>query len=198
MNFINIRSLRFCSLFSRICILARAVLFLAVSKSKITSRAENLAAKSIQIAIGVVVALVVGFGITWLADSMIGLYIPQFADTALFLSITFFSFFLLISAVMSLVGIKGIAIFALILFLEAPLLAVAPEMMSPFYRDWVYTWLPMRFMVEGLRDLFFFGNGLHWNHVVSTVTWIGLGSAVVVLASAWKPRAAEQSYKIEG
>ncbi|MGG4342973.1 YhgE/Pip domain-containing protein [Paenibacillus lautus] len=175
-----------------------AVLFLAVSKSKITSRTENLAAKSIQIAMGAVVALVVGFGITWLADSMIGLHIPQFTDTALFLSITFFSFFLMISAVMSLVGIRGIAIFALILFFGAPLLALAPEMMSPFYRDWVQPWLPMRFMVDGLRDLFFFGNGLHWNHAVSTLTWIGLGSAIVILACAWKPGAAEQPYKLEG
>lgn len=177
------------------CMVSAAVLFLAVSKSKTTFRVENLTAKSIQIAMGAVTALVAGFGITWLADSMIGLHIPLFTDTALFLTITFFSFFLMISAVMSLVGIKGIAIFALILFFGAPLLALAPEMMSPFYRDWVYTWLPMRFMVDGLQELFFFDKGLNWNQAVSTLTWIGMGSAIIIFASVLKPRAIDQKLK---
>jgi YhgE/Pip-like protein len=175
-----------------------AVLFLAVSKMKTFTRKDALAAKLTQIVMGAVIALVVGFGLTWLAESMIGLHIPQFTDTALFLTITFFSFFLMISAVISFVGIKGIAIFALILFFGAPLLALAPEMMSPFYRDWVHSWLPMRFMVDGLRELFFFGKGLSWNHALSTLTWIGVGSIVVILASVLKPRSVEVQHKLQG
>jgi YhgE/Pip-like protein len=175
-----------------------AVLFLAVSKMKTFTRKDALAAKLTQIVMGAVIALVVGFGLTWLAESMIGLHIPQFTDTALFLTITFFSFFLMISAVISFVGIKGIGIFALILFFGAPLLALAPEMMSPFYRDWVHSWLPMRFMVDGLRELFFFGKGLSWNHALSTLTWIGVGSIVVILASVLKPRSVEVQHKLQG
>jgi hypothetical protein len=132
-----------------------------------------------------------------LINSMVGLHIPQFADTAFFLTITFFSFFLLISAVMSWLGIKGIALFALMLFFGAPLLALAPEMMSSFYRDWVYSWLPMRFMMEGLRELFFFGQGLSWNNAVSSLTWIGLVSAIVILGSVLKPRAVQNQQKLE-
>jgi hypothetical protein len=74
-----------------------------------------------------------------------------------------------------LLGIRGIAVFALLLLLllfGAPLLPMAPEMMPLFYRDWVYPWLPMRFMVEGLRELFFFGKGLTWGSPVSTLVWI--------------------------
>ena len=74
---------------------------------------------------------------------MVGLNISNFTDTALFLSITSFSFFLMISAVLSLVGLKGIGLFALLLFF-ATLLSLAPEMLSPFYQDWVYSWLPMK------------------------------------------------------
>ena len=48
--------------------------------------------------------------------------------------------------------IKGIGLFAFLLFFGAPLLSLAPEMLSPFYQDWVYSWLPMRFMIEGLRE----------------------------------------------
>jgi len=69
--------------------------------------------------------------------------------------------------------------------------------MSSFYRDWIYSWLPMRFMVEGLRELFFFGKGLGWNHAVSSLTWIGIVSAVVILASGFKPRTLQEQQKLE-
>ncbi|WP_066253982.1 YhgE/Pip domain-containing protein [Neobacillus drentensis] len=163
-----------------------AIIFIAVSKLSITNRKENLTAKIGQILMGAIVALVVGFGLTWLADRMVGIHIPQFTDTALFLSITSFSFFLMISAVLSWLGIRSIALFALLLFFGAPLLSMAPEMMSPFYHDWVYSWLPMRFMIQGLRELFFFGNGLSWNSQVSTLVWIGVGSMVIILTSSLK------------
>lgn len=163
-----------------------AIIFMAVSKLSITSRKENLVAKITQILIGAIVGLVIGFGLTWLADGLVGFNIPQFMDTALFLTITSFSFFLMISAILSIIGFKGMPIFVLLLFFGGPLLAMAPEMMSPFYRDWVYSWLPMRFMVDGLRELFFFGKGLSWSSPVSTLVWIGLVSMLVILASGLK------------
>ncbi|SFC51786.1 YhgE/Pip N-terminal domain-containing protein [Bacillus sp. OV322] len=163
-----------------------AIIFMAVSKLSITNRKENLIAKLGQILIGAIISLVVGFGLTWFADGLVGLHIPQFTDTALFLSITSFSFFLMITAVLSLLGIRSIALFGLMLFFGAPLLAMAPEIMSPFYRDWVYSWLPMRFMIQGLRELFFFGKGLTWSSPVSALVWIGLISTVMILASSVK------------
>ncbi|MCC5800815.1 YhgE/Pip domain-containing protein [Rossellomorea vietnamensis] len=167
-----------------------AVIYLAVSKRTVTSRKEKLATKFMQMLIGAVVALVIGFGLTWIADGLIGFHIPDLSDTALFLSITSFSFFLMISAILSLIGLRGMPLFVLMLFFGAPLLAMAPEMMSSFYRDWFYSWLPMKFMVEGLRELFFFGKGLTWSSSVSTLVWIGLGSMIVILATSFKPHAA--------
>ena len=178
-----------------------AIIFMAVSKLSITNRKENFIAKIGQILIGAIISLVVGFGLSWLASDMVGLHIPQVTDTALFLSITSFSFFLMILAVLSLLGIRSIALFGLMLFFGAPLLAMAPEMMSPFYRDWVYSWLPMRFMIQGLRELFFFGKGLSWSSPVSTLVWIGLASIVIILASALKLRSTKnktQYEKLEG
>ncbi|PKG22626.1 YhgE/Pip domain-containing protein [Niallia nealsonii] len=160
-----------------------AIIFIALRKATITNRKENFAVKLVQILIGAIVTLVVGFGLTWLAEGMVGLHIPDFTSTALFLSITSFSFFLMISAVLSIIGLRGMPIFILMLFFGAPLLAMAPEMMSPFYHDWVYSWLPMRFMVEGLRELLFFDKGLTWDSV-STLIWIGIVGMVIILASA--------------
>lgn len=75
-------------------------------------------------------------------------------------------------------------IFVLLLFFGAPLLALPPEMMPTFYSDWIYSWLPMQFMVEGLRELFFFGNELTWNTPVSVLFWIGIISMLVLFATA--------------
>jgi len=174
-----------------------AIIFIAVRKRFNRNRKENIYNKISQIVIGAVISLFVGFGFTWLADHMIGLDIPQFMDTALFLAITCFSFYLLISAVLSLLGLKGIPIFALLLFFGAPLLALAPEMMSPFYQDWVYPWLPMRFMVAGLRNQFFFGEGLTWSGPVSVLVWIGIVSMFMILVTALRSGASKGKANIK-
>ncbi len=173
-----------------------AIIFIAISKMPVGTRNENFVLKLKQIVTGAIAAFVIGFGLTWTADGMVGLNISNFTDTALFLSITSFSFFLMISAVLSLVGIKGIGVFALLLFFGAPLLSLAPEMLSPFYQDWVYSWLPMRFMIEGLREIFFFGKGLSWNTPVTVLVWIGVVSMVIILATALK-RSAVKGHKTE-
>ncbi|HDR6926286.1 TPA: DUF3533 domain-containing protein, partial [Bacillus thuringiensis] len=97
-----------------------AIIFIAISKMPVSSRKENFLLKVNQIVTGAIATLVIGFGLTWIADGMVGLNISNFTDTALFLSITSFSFFLMISAVLSLVGLKGIGLFALLLFFGAP------------------------------------------------------------------------------
>ncbi|MBJ8007528.1 YhgE/Pip domain-containing protein [Bacillus cereus] len=173
-----------------------AIIFIVISKMPISTRKENFILKIKQIVTGAIAALVIGFGLTWIADGMVGLNIPNFMDTALFLSITSFSFFLMISAVLLLMGLKGIGIFALLLFFGAPLLALAPEMMSPFYQDWIYSWLPMRFMIEGLREIFFFGKGLAWNTPLTVLVWIGVVSIVIILGTALK-RSVGKEHKTE-
>ncbi|MHC2836834.1 YhgE/Pip domain-containing protein [Bacillus sp. F9_6S_D1_P_5] len=173
-----------------------AIIFIAISKMPVGTRKESFLLKLKQIITGAVATLVIGFGLTWIADGMVGLNISNFMDTALFLSITSFSFFLMISAVLSLVGLKGIGVFALLLFFGAPLLSLAPEMLSPFYQDWVYAWLPMRFMIEGLREIFFFGKGLSWSTPLTVLVWIGAVSMMIILATAFK-RSVGKEHKTE-
>ncbi|UOB76903.1 DUF3533 domain-containing protein [Bacillus sp. ZJS3] len=173
-----------------------AIIFMAIRNMPVGSRKENFVLKVKQIITGAVAAVVVGFGLTWIADGMVGLNISNFTDTGLFLSITSFSFFLMISAVLSLVGLKGIGLFALLLFFGAPLLSLAPEMLSPFYQDWVYAWLPMRFMIEGLREIFFFGKGLSWSTPLTVLVWIGVVSMVIILVTALK-RSVVKGHKTE-
>ncbi|MED3822641.1 DUF3533 domain-containing protein [Priestia flexa] len=179
------------------CLASAAILFIATRKLKARNRKDFVKTKLIQLFMGAFIALVIGFSLTWLAAHMVGFHIPQFTDAALFLTITSFSFILMISAVLSLVGIKGIPLFALMFFFGAPLLSLPPEMMSSFYRDWIYSWLPMRFMIEGLRDLFFFGKSITWDGPLSILVWIGIISGIVILLSAFKPQAVNEKVELE-
>ncbi|WP_334072552.1 MULTISPECIES: YhgE/Pip domain-containing protein [Paenibacillus] len=164
-----------------------SVIFLLVkNKSNYANRNERLRANIVQVLWGAVMALASGFSLTWFAK-LWGLHIPHFLDAALFMAIAYLAFFLMISAVFSWIGFKGMFIFVLFLFVGAPLLGLAPELLSSFYRDWILSWLPMRFMVEGLRELFFFGQGLRMNHPTLVLIWIGMGGLLVLLASAFKP-----------
>ncbi len=172
-----------------------AILFLLVTKMSIQTRKEILFAKIGQMVIGAIVAIIVGFGFTWIASSIAGIDIPNYLDTSLFLTITSFSYFLMILAALSILGIKGMAIFALMLFFGGPLLAMPPEMMSSFYQNWIYSWLPMKFMVEGLRELFFFGKELSWNTPLSVLVLIALGSTLVLFASVLKRNSSSQETK---
>ncbi|RIX60025.1 DUF3533 domain-containing protein [Paenibacillus nanensis] len=152
----------------------------------------KLGARLIQLAIGVVVALFAGFGMSWLADEMLGLDVPNIGDVGLFLALAVLAFFLMISAVLSWTGIRGIVLFVLLLFFGAPLLALPPEFMNGFYRDWVHSWLPMRFMVDGLRELFFFEQGFHWSGSAAVLSGIAGVSLIVLLLSVFKPQAKQR------
>ncbi|MDQ6422736.1 DUF3533 domain-containing protein [Paenibacillus sp. LHD-117] len=153
----------------------------------VASKSGKLGARLMQVAVGVVLALLAGFFVTWLADSFLELDVPSIGDMGLFISLSILAFFLMISAVLSWTGIRGIILFVLLLFFGAPLLALPSEFMNSFYRDWIHSWLPMRFMVDGLRELFFYGNGFEWNGPTATLVGIGAVSFVVLLLSVLKP-----------
>ena len=167
------------------------ILFFSIDRLTFTNRREKLIARMMQILTGAVLALFAGFGLTWIAD-VIGFDVPKFTDTALFLSLAFFSFFLMISAVLAWLGRLGIVIFVLLLFFGAPLLTMAPEFMSPFYRDWVYSWLPQRFLVAGLRELLFFDKEISWDSPVATLTGIAFVSMALLLTSVLKANAKQE------
>lgn len=157
-----------------------ALLFFAMKKSK----GNRFTLRGMQLVMGIIAAALLGFGLPFLAHAMIGFDVPHYSETALFLTLTAAAFIFMILAVMSFIGVPAIPLFALLLFFGAPLLALAPEMMSDFYRDFVYSWLPMRFMIDGLKDIFFFDTGITWENT-HVLVWITLVSVVYIITSAF-------------
>ncbi len=170
-----------------IAIMVGAILFFFVSKKLVIfNQKEKLKTMLLQICLSAVVALFVGFGLTWLAENMLGIAIPDFLSVSLFLSLSCFAFIVMIASVLLWTGFGGIGIFAFLMFFSAPLLSLAPEFMPSFYENWIYPWLPMRFMVDGLRDLLFFENGTYLANSITVMVCICLVRPLVILASLLK------------
>ncbi|WP_017381208.1 YhgE/Pip domain-containing protein [Paenisporosarcina sp. TG-14] len=169
-------------------IVGAAIVFFSIKKMKIVNRRASILSKLTQIFSGALLSFIVGFGLTGILDSWLGFHIPMFIDTALFVSLSYLTFFLLISAVTNWLGFKGIGVFALLFFFGIPLLSMPPEFMSAFYRDWIHSWLPMRFSVEGLRNLLYFGKFLSFDSptlALFNISWISL---LIIFVSAFKPK----------
>ncbi len=167
-------------------ILSAMMLFFAGKSKKLSTKISHLQLKSIQVLVAILLGFVAGFSLTWYTTFMLGFEYESFTTVALFLSITCVSFILLISAVISWIGRGGIAIFILFMFFGLPLLQLAPEMLPDFYRDWIYPWLPMRFMFDGVREILFFDGGA-WNASTIVLAWIAVVSILVHLAKAFVP-----------
>ncbi|QUL54925.1 hypothetical protein KDC22_32620 [Paenibacillus tritici] len=167
------------------CLIGNVIFLLVKNKQNYVNRKDRLRANIVQFLWGAIIALAAGFSLTWFAGRW-GIHIPLFTDTALFLAIAYLAFFLMIAAVFSWIGLKGMIIFVLLLFFGAPVLSVAPELLPLFYRDWILPWLPMRFLVDGLRELLFLGQGLSMNHPTIVLIWIAFGSLLVLLSSSFK------------
>ncbi len=166
-------------------IVGSALFTLGMGKINFMKRTTRLTSLLIQLCYGAVLSAIVGFGLPRYVEAL-GIEVPKYLDMALFIMVAYMCMFLMQSAVMSWVGIKGDIIFIVILFFGGPLLSLPPEFMSPFYRDWIYPWLPVRFVVEGLREIFYFGNGFSINNSLNVLIWIGAVSLVVFLSSVLK------------
>jgi len=168
-------------------IVGAAIVFFSMKKMNIVNRRESLISKLTQIFSGILLSFIVGFGLTGILDSWLGFHIPKFTDIAIFMSLSYLTFFLLISAVTNWFGFGGIGVFALLFFFGMPLLSMPPEFMSSFYRDWIHSWLPMRFSVEGLRNLLYFEQTLSFDGPILALFNISWISLLIIFISALKP-----------
>lgn len=173
-------------------------IYLAIKKRKFNSQKEELTARIMQLVVSMIIGVVIGFGLTWIPSAILDFEFPSFIHTALFLSLTSCSFTLMIFAILSWIGFSGIPIFVLLLFFGIPLLQMTPEVMPVFYKDWVYPWIPMRFMVEGLRELFFYHDAIRWNTPTSALSWIAIASIILAILSVWKPKKKGMKDGIDG
>lgn len=92
----------------------------------------------------------------------------------------------MILAVITWIGYVGLPIFILFMFYGLPLIQLTPEMMPAFYKDWIYPWLPMRFMFDGVKEILFY-SGEVWNDGAILLVWIGAAGILLLLTKIYVP-----------
>lgn len=167
-------------------VVSAVFLWLAGKNRSFTTRIEQAKFRAIQVLLAALLGLLAGFTLPWITTWMLDYEFGSYRSIAFFLSLSCISFILMILAVITWIGYAGLPIFILFMFYGLPLLQLTPEMMPSFYKDWIYPWLPMRFMFEGVKEVLFF-SGEVWNAGAIKLRWISLVGILLLLGKIIVP-----------
>ncbi|ARU60843.1 hypothetical protein CBW65_06850 [Tumebacillus avium] len=174
----------FCSMIGAV------MMFLAASKN---AHGKNRVAVLLgQMIAGIAVIAVGVLTVLGITTGILGLELPDFWQVALFMMFAGYCFFLLQTTLLSWIGLGGMPLLVLVFFFGAPVLSLPKEMLPLITQDWLYSWLPLRFSVDGLRDILYFGAGDNLSDPMWTLGGIGTAGVVMILASAIKTRLAKK------
>lgn len=142
--------------------------------------------KGVEVLVMAVVAIASGFGTTEFAHVILNYNYDNFVTVALYASLASFAFQLVMLGVMSWLGMAGVPLFVLLMLFAAPLMTLAPEMLTHFYSAYVMPWLPMRFLLDGMKGIVYY-NVNFWNGNTQSLLWVALIGAGLLLTSIYKP-----------
>lgn len=161
-------------------LIGAVMLFLAGNKRIFATKADKLKFNTLQSILPFVYAIVGGYVITWYSTWILGFEYASFNKVALFVSLAIATFIFMIFATLRWLKLPSIILYVLMMFFSMAAVQLAPEMVPDFYRDYIISWLPLRFFVEGLKDVLFF-TGNVFNEYGIVLVWI----LVVALVLVW-------------
>lgn len=161
-------------------LIGAVMLFLAGNKRTFATKADKLKFNTLQSISPFVYAIVGGYVITWYSTWILGFDYASFNKVALFVSLAIAAFIFMIFATLRWLKLPSIILYVLMMFFSMAAVQLAPEMVPDFYRDYLISWLPLRFFVEGLKDVLFF-TGNVFNKYGIVLVWI----LVVALVLVW-------------
>lgn len=160
-------------------ILGAAFLYLAGNKRIFENVKSRLQFRIIQSLLPIVFGLFTGYLVTWYSTWILGFEYESFNKIALFLSIAVIAYVYMILGITIWLKIGVLPIFVLFIFFGLPLIQLIPEMIPSFYADYILPWLPIRFVVGGLKEILFFGQGI-FNDNSMILIWIAVGGFVLI------------------
>ncbi|KEK18616.1 membrane protein [Bacillus manliponensis] len=166
-------------------------LILFITLKKTTNSQISLASIASQLIGGVVFLLVIVTSIMLFANYVLDVNIPNKENTFLFLLFSGFIFFLLQNALFNWIGIIAAPFILLMFLFSIPVLNLPVEFLPDITKDWLYSWIPLKFSVEGLRGIFFFdNNGVSYQ--LNIMTYIGIGSLILLMLSIFKKQSKKE------
>lgn len=145
---------------------------------------QSVAAKSKLILMAAVTAVVIAACVTFILKVEFGLGI-EFGVSFGFLSIAVFCLMMLVIGIMSWSFIGGAVVFVTLMLLGLVASNLPYEILPTFWQHYVYPWIPMRFMGDGIKEIFYLGGGL-WNDGTKVLVWFGASGILLTLLSTLK------------
>ncbi len=152
-------------------LIGAVVLYLRGNKQTFASKADKMKFNTLQSIMPFVYALIAGYVATWYSTWLLGFDLEHFNQVALYIALCVSAFTFMIFATLRWLKLPSVVIYVLLMFFSMASLQLAPEMMPAFYRDYVYSWLPIRIYSDGLKDLLFFNQDII-NHYSMPLIWI--------------------------
>jgi uncharacterized phage infection (PIP) family protein YhgE len=167
------------------CLVASAVLFRYLPAAGADNRLKSLAERGVLVAGEALVALTAALMIAFNRRTVFDVDIPV-GTTIGFAAVASFCVLLMIHGVLAWTGMGGISLFVLLMALGLIASNLPYELLPAFWQDWIYPWIPLRFISEGLRSVFYMGEGV-FNDATGVLMQIGAGGLVLLLLSVFRP-----------
>ncbi len=155
------------------------MLYLAGTKRPFENRISMTKFQLVQSLIPIIYGFFAGYLVTWYSTWMLGYVFKSFNTVALFASIAVIAFIYMILSVISWLRLPVLAFFALFIFFGLPLIQLVPEMIPSFYGNYILPWLPIRFLVDGIKEILYFGEGVMNDYTVVLI-WIAICGFVLL------------------
>lgn len=161
-------------------IMGGVMFYLAGRNRTFVSKGDVLRFRGLQSLLILIYGFLDGYLITWATTWILDFEFNNFHTMALYVSLASIAFTALIFATVTWLTLPSIILYILLMFFGLPLLQLAPEMVPEFYQDYVYPWLPMKFLINGVKDILYFGQDLS-NSNSTVLLWI----AIIAFLVCW-------------
>lgn len=144
-------------------------------------RSRAAARLGVQALVSVAAALVVGLAVAALFNAALGASV-DYLQLALFLALCSLALQLVVVGSLDLFGKPGMAV-PLLLMALCMLCAYLPyEFLPEFWQNCIYPWNPLRFMVDGFKEILYVGSGAVNGATPAVLAMAAVGAAAMLLS----------------
>ena len=106
----------------------------------------------------------------------------SFGNIFLFAALAIFAFQVIALSALNWFGMKGVVIPILFLVLGMPIIQVGYDFLPWFWKYMIYPWIPQKFMVEGVREIFSGASFFNWQTFgLLIIALVGLAALFSIL-----------------
>lgn len=166
-------------------------LLLFITLKKTTNSQISLSSIASQLIGGIIFVSVIVSTIIMFANYILDVNIPNIGNTFFILLLSGFIFFLIQNTLFNWIGVIAAPFILLMFLFSIPVLNLPVEFLPDITKQWLYSWIPLKFSAEGLRGIFFFDNH-NVREYLNILIYIGIGSLIAMTLSVFKKQSKKE------